>query len=164
MDNILIFNPNDPTVAYRATQYITGGNGADYTSDPNALINPDMSSVSGISMQYWKVDSTSVVEMSTQEKAEVDSIINATLIKDKNFKLETYDPTNRKILETWYATDNGDGTYKDKVEETTFTYQSGTAVLLYKTVAVYYADGSEVSSTRYSYYKNSMGQIIEKKS
>ena len=76
MDNILIFNPADPTVSYRVTQYISGVNGSDYTSNPYAPINPSMSSVSGISMAYWKVDTTNVVEMSTQEKSLVDQNIS----------------------------------------------------------------------------------------
>lgn len=64
MSDIVLFNPN---------QYLKSVNTSDYTPSESVLINPDVSSVSGVSLKYWKKGTgNTVVEMSVQEKQAID--------------------------------------------------------------------------------------------
>lgn len=70
MSNIALYNPSDTTVANRVTNYLRSVNTPDYTSNPNALINPDLTNVSGVDQKFWKVVSDStVVEMDGTDKS-----------------------------------------------------------------------------------------------
>lgn len=42
MANVLLFNPDSRPIPNRAISYLRSVNTGDYTSNPNALINPDM--------------------------------------------------------------------------------------------------------------------------
>lgn len=68
MSQVVIFDPNDPTVANRATQYLPSANTPDYSGNANALINPDLSALVGVIVKHWKRSGSSVVEMSQAEK------------------------------------------------------------------------------------------------
>lgn len=62
MSNIAIFKPN------QIPQYLTSVNTPDYSSDPDAIVDPDLSSVSGVPIKFWKRSGNSVVEMMQVEK------------------------------------------------------------------------------------------------
>lgn len=159
MANIVLFDPASTVVPYRVTGYLLSANTPDYPV--NALINPDVSLLSGISDNYWKVSGENVLEMTAGEKTLIDDFEKAKTTRDKFFRVMKYTPQSRVETETWYDTDNGDGTYAGKAEETTYTYSD--AILLYRTTVVYYYDGTVQSTTKYEYYKNSStNEIIEK--
>lgn len=65
--------------------------------------------------------------------------------------------TNNTITDSLYATDNGDGTYDDLVEETVYTYSNGH--LISKTTTIYYDDGGIHTQRSWSYYRNSTKSI-----
>jgi hypothetical protein len=123
------------------------------------LINPDLSAVAGISQQYWKVVGDTVVPMTAQEQAAVDSTALAKTLRVQKYKVSAY---NGQLLstETWYDTDNGDGTYSNMAAQTTYTY-SGNA-LLSKTEIIYFYDGTVQSTNTYNYYQNGSNTIVKK--
>jgi hypothetical protein len=73
MSQVVIFLPSDPTVANRAKEFLPSANTPDYSGNTDALINPDLSSVAGVAVKYWKRSGNSVVEMSAGEKASLDT-------------------------------------------------------------------------------------------
>lgn len=104
MANVVLFNP---------TQYLKSVNTPDYENNPNAIINPDISSVQSVPLKYWKRSGNIVVEMTTLEKQAVDQaelqtrksfadnfgiddmkIVLTALIKVLNTKL----PANKQIV------------------------------------------------------------------
>lgn len=48
--------------------YYPSANTPDFENNPNALINPDLSLVDGVPIQYWKRNGDLVVEMNQAEK------------------------------------------------------------------------------------------------
>lgn len=163
MSKVALYDPDSTVVANRVTNYILRANTPDYTSNPNALINPDVSGLIGVPWKYWMYDGTSaLVEMDASDKTSVDDFLNAKTVRDKNYQVFVYDSLNRKETETWYATES-DGTYSNKVEETAYNYDTATNNLLSKTITNYYYDGSVDSTETISYYRDGQ-KIIEKKS
>lgn len=74
MSQIVIFLPSDLVVPNRAKEYISSGNTPDYSSNPDALINPDLSTLLGtVPVKYWKRSGSFVVEMSPSEKTALDN-------------------------------------------------------------------------------------------
>lgn len=61
MANIFLENPN---------RYFVSVNTPDY---PEGLVNPDLTNVEGVPLQYWKVVSGELVEMTQVEKDAVDA-------------------------------------------------------------------------------------------
>lgn len=71
--DVVIYDPDDAIVASKVTSYLKSVNTPDYEGDAFTLIDPDLSSVTGVAQKYWKVDvSSNVVEMSSGEKDAVD--------------------------------------------------------------------------------------------
>ena len=68
MADIIVYDPTDPDVAGRVTQYVTSVNTPDYDGETNKLVNPDLSSLSAVPQKYWKESAGSVVEMSQADK------------------------------------------------------------------------------------------------
>ena len=68
--------------------------------------------------------------------------------------------TGTLLRETWWHTDNGDGTYSDKVSETTYQYQG--KKLVSRTEQTFWSDGTVKSSVKIGYFTLSTGGIIEK--
>ena len=60
MSNIVIYNPG-AVVANQVTSYLTSVNTPDYYSEPNKVINPDLSAVLDQPMKWWKVSGGNVV-------------------------------------------------------------------------------------------------------
>lgn len=48
--------------------YILSVNPGDYSSNPDAIIDPDVSLLSGVPIKYWKRSGNQVLEMTQQEK------------------------------------------------------------------------------------------------
>jgi hypothetical protein len=85
MSNIVIYNPG-AVVANQVTSYLTSVNTPDYYSEPNKVINPDLSAVLDQPMKWWKVSGGNVVLMSQIEKDTVDeSLLPAAKIERKNY-------------------------------------------------------------------------------
>jgi len=122
------------------------------------VVNPDMSPVAGVAQKYWKLTGDIVSEMTQAEK---DAVDDASTIYAKTYKVLTYNSDNSLTKETWYATDNGDGTYADKAEDCAYTYDASQK-LVSKTLTIYYADNSVHSATTTSYYENDQNEVIEK--
>jgi len=83
---------------------------------------------------------------------------HSLLMGEKNFFVETYE-NNKKIIETWYAT-NENNLYTNKVEETMFIYDSNK--IIKKIVKEYYLGDIEKSSIEYNYFTDG-NKIIYKK-
>jgi hypothetical protein len=105
-------------------------------------------------------------DLTTEEKTLLDSLVELSRgilhykeTREKKYKVGHYD-AQKLITDSYYDTDNGNGTYSGLAEKTTYTYQG--AKLLDKTVVTYYYDGTQVSSVKYTYYQNSNGELIEK--
>lgn len=67
MANIAIFKPN------KTPEYLRSVNTPDYSSDPDVLVNPDISALQSIPHKYWKRVGNAVQEMTAGEKATVDT-------------------------------------------------------------------------------------------
>jgi hypothetical protein len=74
MANIFIYNTGDTEIPNRIVSYERSVNTPDYNDEPSKLVNPDVSSLSAISEDYWKYSGGSVVEMSQSEKDIVDRV------------------------------------------------------------------------------------------
>lgn len=61
MSNVVLFENNQ-------ARYLQSVNTPEYVDNPNALINPDLTNVSGVPIKHWKRDGDSVVEMNQAEK------------------------------------------------------------------------------------------------
>jgi len=161
MANVILFDPNG-VVSNRVLKYLISVNTPDYVDNPNALINPDVSSLT-VDVKYWKVVSANVVEMTQNEKNAIDEFLKAKWNREKKYKVSSYNASNLLITDSYYDTDNGDGTYSGLAEQTVYTYQTSSAVLLYKITTDFFYDGTICSTTKYMYYLNANNQIIEKK-
>lgn len=62
MANIAIFKTGKPA------QYLTSVNTPDYSSDPDVIIDPDISNVQSVPLKYWKRVGNTIVEMTQAEK------------------------------------------------------------------------------------------------
>lgn len=72
MSRIAIYDPG-AVVANQVIQYLTRAHTPDYTSEPNKVVNPDLSAVEGQPMKWWKVSAGEVVLMSSGEQTTVDN-------------------------------------------------------------------------------------------
>lgn len=61
-----------------------------------------------------------------------------------------------------WATDNGNGTYSDKVKEVAYEYNSNNSKLISKTTTEYYADGTVRSQVQTGYFVSANGSVVEK--
>ncbi len=68
MANIVVYSPSDPIVANRVIHYFPSANTPDYDSEPNKLVDPDLSALTNVSILYWKYNGSGVVEMNSEEK------------------------------------------------------------------------------------------------
>ena len=82
MSKIVVYDPSDPTVAGRVTQYNKSAHTPDYDGESNKLVDPDLDAVNGVPLQYWKHSTGSVVEMSQPEKDAVDALFDKYAGKD----------------------------------------------------------------------------------
>jgi hypothetical protein len=160
MSDVIIYNPDDTIVANRVTNYLQSVNTPDYEDNPHALINPDLSGVSGIDQKYWKVNTDSVIEMTSEEKTALNNFLAAKTIKEKKYQVQTYDSNYQLVTDTWYNTDNGGGSYSVKVEETTYAYSGNN--IISKIVKIYHFDGTEASSETWQYLTDGTKQIMKK--
>lgn len=62
-------------------QYLLSVNTPDYSSDPDVIVSPDLSSVQNVPLKYWKRVGNTISEMSQAEK---DTITAAELVIRKN--------------------------------------------------------------------------------
>lgn len=142
-------------------QYLKSVNTPDY--DPaDWIINPDLSAVNGVPKKYWKISGNSVLEMTPQEKSDKDQELANTptnIPQTKNIKtIET--SKGLKSKETWYATDNGDGTYTGIAEEIIYNY-SGKKLISIET-KTYDTNGFEITPSKVSYFFNNNNLIVQK--
>jgi hypothetical protein len=163
MSNIVLFNPSDTIVANRVTQYLNSVNTPDYNGVTDKIINPNLSSVSGVDQNYWKVQDGSVVEMSAGEKTSMDTLLKAKTFREKLYRVLSYNDTMGMIeTEDWYDTDNGDGTYSGKATGAVYVHDANSKNVISQTVTTYYYDGTVFESIRTSYFRNNLNQLIEK--
>jgi hypothetical protein len=162
MSNIVFFDPNN-IVTNKVTKYLQSVNTPDYENEQNILINPDVSLLINISIKYWKVNNNNIIEMSSNEKTLIDNINKAKTLREKKYKISIYDNNQRLNNIIFYDTDNNDGTYSGKAEETTYEYFNNTTILINKKIENFYFDGTIYKTENYNYYKNDNNELIEKK-
>jgi len=159
MSNVALYDPAG-VVTNMVTEYLLSVNTPDYDNVPDKLVNPDVSGLSDVDRQYWKVDGSTVVEMSSGEKTSMDNYLKAKTIREKKYMVAVYDTNSILQTETWYDTTDGEGGYSGLAEGSTYVYSS--TDLVSKTVVTYYYDGTTASTVIHTYFKNDLGQIIEK--
>lgn len=93
----------------------------------------------------------------------VEGALGTKALRQKNFQVSSYDNLKRLSTITYYETDNGDGTYSGKSEQTTYTYVDNKTTLLRRKVEVFCTDGTVFSEDNFDYYKNNKDETIEKK-
>ena len=96
MSVIVVYDPADPQVANKVTEFNPSAHGPAYASEPNKLENPDIGTLwtaSGgftVPLKHWKYDGAGdIIEMSSGEKA----IIDKTYESSKNASSETESST-----------------------------------------------------------------------
>lgn len=70
MAAIVIYDPVDVVVPDRVTAYFPSANTPSFDSEPNKLVNPDVSTLvsGGVPVGFWKRSGSTVIEMSQGEK------------------------------------------------------------------------------------------------
>ena len=66
-------------------EYLKSVNTPDYSSDPDVIVNPDISSVQNVPLKYWKRNLNAVVEMSQSEK----NVVDQKQIDDKEAMIQS---------------------------------------------------------------------------
>jgi len=80
----------------------------------------------------------------------------------KKYCIKEYSTNKKKLQkETWYETDNGDGTYSDKIEETEYVYDGNKIVR--EEVTMFWPDGSERDSYTVTYFTQEGNKVVKKK-
>lgn len=74
MSAIVLYDPVDPLVPNRVTAYYPSAHTPDYDGVTDKLVDPDLSSLVGVPVKFWKRDGGDVVEMTTQEQEDLDSL------------------------------------------------------------------------------------------
>jgi hypothetical protein len=74
MANVAIFR------AGQVAQYLRSVNTPEYSSDPDVLVNPDVTALTAVDLKYWKRVGNAVQEMTSGEKATVDSAAAAVVV------------------------------------------------------------------------------------
>lgn len=80
MSNVIIFRIG------KTPEYILSANTPDYVNDSDAIVNPNVSSLSNIPIKYWKRSGDNVVEMNNQEK----QVVDAGLLLDRKNSADTF--------------------------------------------------------------------------
>jgi len=73
MANAIIYDPSHAIVANKVTSLLESVHTPDYEGNANTLINPSLTAVASVAFKYWKVSGSDVVEMTTQEKTDIDN-------------------------------------------------------------------------------------------
>lgn len=90
MAAVVIYDPGDPVVANRVTQYLQSANTPDYSGNANTLINPDLAAVVGVPVQFWKFDGVAdIVPMSAPEQNLISFIPASTFYDSMDSQLST---------------------------------------------------------------------------
>jgi len=103
--------------------------------------------------------------LTNDEKTALASLINAApqgtgRVYERKYKV-IEKSKGLVIKESFYYTDNGDGTYSDLVDETTYTY-SNRKQLETKTQTIYDTDGVIINRIIIDFYDGDNNSIIEK--
>ena len=160
MSSIVIFDPFSPVVVNRVTSYQQYVNTPDYQDRTDALINPDLSGVSGISQNYWQVTDSTVYGMSELDMTAVNNFLLAKTGRQKKYHVVIYNSTNHMQQETWFDTSLGQGQYDGTAETTSYVYDGQNLTSM--VITDYCYDGTPRTVETHNYYKNDQGQIIEK--
>ena len=88
MANIIIFK------AGKEPQYLLSVNTPDYSSDPDVIVNPDISAVKNIPLRFWKRSGDNVIEMTQAEK----DAIAVTEITARKSSADTFEANNLAIF------------------------------------------------------------------
>jgi len=78
-------------------QVVYSANTPDYPTE-NWIINPDISSLTGVPKKYWKISGDSVLEMDQSEKDAVDAAINA-LPKTSGIIFDAYNSQSQQFTD-----------------------------------------------------------------
>lgn len=90
MSNIAIFKSG------QTPQYLTSVNTPDYSSDPDVLIEPDISLVKNVALRFWKRNGNLIAEMSQAEK----DIITAAELQARKEQANDFGIENMKTILT----------------------------------------------------------------
>lgn len=79
MGRIVKYDPSSSLVPGDVTQFLDLVDELNYSGQRNTLINPDISAVDGLNVDYWKVLDGAVVPMETNERVAIDQAIAAAI-------------------------------------------------------------------------------------
>ena len=103
MSDVIVYDPLEPTVANRVTDYIRSANTPEYSGNPNTLINPTITAI--LAIKYWKYNGTdTVIDMSGAEVAAIDAADAAADLAEQQAEAVTrasLDIGTRSIFEGW---------------------------------------------------------------
>ena len=103
-------------------------------------------------------------ELSDEEEVILNDLISAhslTTSGEENFFVQVNNSRGNVVSETWYNTDNGDGTYSGKVREIVYTYSSNGKNLQGRTEKEFWLDGTEKTSKAFEYYTSGSNKIVK---
>ena len=119
--------------------YRTSINTPDFEDNDDWIINPDLSNVQGVPRRYWKIVNSDVIEMSTEEKAEVDRVPGHQQVQDAiNF--------GKEIILEFGGTNVDENTPLAVTEEITKQLEPVTIALMTGTVTVALKEMKNVQS------------------
>lgn len=75
MANVAIFKSG------QTPQYLQSVNTPDYSSDPDVIVNPDITAVASVPLKFWKRSGNTIIKMTQAEK---DAITAQELVQRKN--------------------------------------------------------------------------------
>ena len=114
---------------------------------------------------YISFDSPDVLKicfdpaLTTDQHNILTSLVNnhSPKIGEKNYNIKIYF-ANNLINDIWYNTDNGDGTYSNKVEELIYSYENGK--LMSHILKKYYMGDLEYYQEQFDYFFENVTKTI----
>jgi len=107
---------------------------------------------------------TFTIDLTAEEQTALQALVSDHSVSDvgeAKFLVKEYDASGRRIIrETWYNTDNGDGTYSGKVTENAYIYNNGK--LEKRKEKRFWLDGTEDIDKEWDYFVDGNEKVIEK--
>jgi len=88
--------------AGKEPQYILSVNTPEYSSDPDVIVNPDISTVQNIPIKFWKRSGDTIIEMTQNEK----TVIALNELSDRKSLAETFEVSMLDIFSAFITVIN----------------------------------------------------------
>jgi hypothetical protein len=71
--DVAVCDPLDSDVPNRVVLYRRSVNDPEWVAVPNSILNPDISAITEPKIRYWKCSGSALIDMTAQEKADLDA-------------------------------------------------------------------------------------------